>query len=292
MPDPESPLQDSPAPPKPAVAKKWLVAILVLAFAFVLMPFLLWYMTTFSRPLTDAGLASYFSDKEHPRKAQHALSQVADRILSPNPALRDSAKTWYPEVVKLSAEGSDEIRVTAAWVMGQDNQSPEFHAALVRLLSDSNPMVARNAALSLVRFGDPAGHDLIASMLAPYTMTAPRAGALSVRLKPGDVVTPGTLVAQILGGAGKSDVRSQVPGTIQKWVAANGSALQAGQPLLLLDPSSDMAWESLRALYLVGRADDLPKVENYARGAPGMPPPMQQQAELTLQAISSRASKQ
>ena len=33
-----------------AMAKKWLIAILVLTFAFVLMPFLLWYMTTFTRP--------------------------------------------------------------------------------------------------------------------------------------------------------------------------------------------------------------------------------------------------
>lgn len=292
MPDYEAPLNDPGVPPKPAVAKKWLVAILVLAFAFVLMPFLLWYMTTFSRPLTDAGLASYFSDKEHPRRAQHALSQVADRILSPNPALRDSARSWYPQVVKLSAEGSDEIRVTAAWVMGQDNQSPEFHAALLHQLSDPNPMVARNAALSLVRFADPAGHDLIASMLVPYTIAAPRTGTLSIRLKPGDAVTPGTRLAQLVGGGATTEVPAQVPGTIGKWLAADGANLQAGQPLLLLDPSSDMVWESLRALYLVGRADDLPKVENYARGSPGMPPQVQQQAELTLQAISSRASKQ
>ncbi len=276
---------------KPAVARKWLVAILVLAFAFVLMPFLLWYMTTFSRPLTDAGLASYFSDKEHPRRAQHALSQVADRILSANPAVRDSATAWYPEVLKLSVQGSDEVRVTAAWVMGQDNQSQEFHAALLHQLSDPNPMVARNAALSLVRFGDAAGHDLIASMLDRYVTAAPRAGTLILRLKPGDAITPGTMVAQILANEEKTEVRSEVPGTIERWSAAGGSGVQAGQPILLVSPSSDMVWESLRALYLIGRVDDLPKVENYARGAEGMPPQVQQQAELTVQAISSRASK-
>src|SRR5229473_3252928 len=192
---------------KPAVARKWLVAILVLAFAFVLMPFLLWYMTTFSRPLTDAGLASYFSDKEHPRRAQHALSQVADRILSPNPAIRDSAKVWYPEVLKLSVQGSDELRVTAAWVMGQDNQSREFHSALLKQLSDANPMVQRNAALSLVRFADPAGHDIIAGMLAPYAMAAPRSGTLVIRLKPGDIINPGTMVGHINAGEEKAEVR-------------------------------------------------------------------------------------
>src|SRR5260370_41700596 len=97
-----------PAPPKAAMAKKWLVAILVLTFAFVLMPFLLWYMTTFSRPLTDAELGAYFTDSLHPRRPQHALSQVADRITTPNAAIRESAKPWYPAVVKSAAQGTHE----------------------------------------------------------------------------------------------------------------------------------------------------------------------------------------
>src|SRR6202521_235670 len=131
MTSPQNPADASPAPPKSAMAKKWLIAILVLTFAFVLMPFLLWYMTTFSRPLSDVELGTYFTDAQHPRRAQHALSQVADRIMSPNPAIRASAKPWYPEVVKSAVQGSDELRVTAAWVMAQDNQSQQFHAALL-----------------------------------------------------------------------------------------------------------------------------------------------------------------
>src|SRR5450755_2987053 len=86
--------------PKPGMAKKWLIAILVLTFAFVLMPFLLWYMTTFTRPLSDSDLATYFADTVHPRRAQHALSQIADRIMSPNSGIRASAKPWYPEVIQ------------------------------------------------------------------------------------------------------------------------------------------------------------------------------------------------
>src|SRR6202166_1138338 len=176
------------APSKPGMAKKWLIAILVLTFAFVLMPFLLWYMTTFTRPLNDSDLASYFADSLHPRRSQHALSQIADRITSPNPGIRESAKIWYPEVVRFSEQGSDELRVTTAWVMGQDNQSPEFHAALLKELGDVNPMVKRNAALSLVRFADRSGHDIVAGMLVPYTVAAPRSGILAIRLKPGDVI--------------------------------------------------------------------------------------------------------
>lgn len=283
---------ESPAAPrKSGVAQKWLIAILVLTFAFVLMPFLLWYMTTFTRPLTDADMASSFQDTAHPRRAQHALSQIADRILSPNAGIRASAKPWYPEVIKFSERGSDELRVTSAWVMGQDNQSPEFHTALLKQLSDSNPMVQRNSALSLVRFGDPSGHALIAAMLAPYTVKAARPGTLSIRLKPGDAINPGTLLAHIAVGNNKTEVRSDVPGTIRQWVAADNAPIEAGAPLLLVDPSPEMVWESLRALYLIGQKEDLPAVEPYTRGAEGMPQQIQEQAELTAKGISARPDK-
>jgi biotin carboxyl carrier protein len=283
---------DSPsAPPKPGMAKKWLVAILVLTFAFVLMPFLLWYMTTFTRPLNDADLATYFQDTAHPRRAQHALSQIADRMMSPNSGIRDSAKIWYPEVIRFSEKGSDELRVTAAWVMGQDNQSPEFHAALLRQLADVNPMVQRNAALSLVRFADPAGHALIAGMLGPYTAAAQRTGVLSIRLKPGDVINPGTLLAHIAVGNDKTEVRSDVPGTIRQWIPSDNAQVKTGDPLLLVDPSPGMVWESLRALFLIGQKEDLPAVNPYVRGAEEMPPQIQQQAALTAREISSRGEK-
>lgn len=278
----------APAAPKPGMAQKWLIAILVLTFAFVLMPFLLWYMTTFTRPLDDANLATYFHDTAHPRRAQHALSQIADRIISPNPGIRASAKVWYPEVIKFSEQGSDELRVTAAWVMGQDNQSPEFHAALLKQLGDANPMVQRNAALSLVRFADPAGHALIAGMLAPYTVAAQRTGILSIRLKPGDVINPGTLLAHITVGNDKTEVRSDVPGAIRQWIPAENAQVKTGEPLLLVDPSPEMVWESLRALYLIGQKEDLPAVNPYVRGSQAMPMQIQQQAALTAKEISAR----
>jgi len=281
----------SSAAPKPGMAKKWLVAILVLTFAFVLMPFLLWYMTTFSRPLNNADLATYFSDSLHPRRAQHALSQIADRIMSPNPGIRASAKIWYPEVIQFSEQGSDELRVTSAWVMGQDNQSPEFHAALEKQLADANPMVQRNAALSLVRFADPSGHALIAGMLVPYTVDAQRDGILSIRLKPGDVINPGTLLAHIRIGNDNTEVRSEVPGTIRQWISTENAPVKTGEPLLLVDPSPEMVWESLRALFLVGQKEDLPAIAHYVRGADGMPAQIQRQAALTAREISARGEK-
>jgi hypothetical protein len=211
--------------------------------------------------------------------------------MSPNAAIRASAKTWYPEVVHSSLQGSDELRVTAAWVMGQDNQSAEFHAALLKQLSDANPMVQRNAALSLVRFADPSGHDIIAGMLSPYAMAAPHSGILAIRLKPGDVINPGTMVGHILVGADNTEVRSEVPGTILEWDAPENSQVQSGKKMLLVDPSQEMVWESLRALYLIGKTDDLPAINRYTRGVDGMSPQIQQQAVLTAKEISSRSAQ-
>jgi hypothetical protein len=268
------------------MAARWTFAILILAFLFVLMPFLFWNATWFGRPLTDAQLAKALADRSHPREIQHALTQIESRIEARDPA----ARSWYPQLVQLASDPIDEIRVTDAWVMGQDNKAPEFHGALVQLLGDQNPMVRRNAALSLVRFGDDSGHAQILAMLRPYAMPAPFAGKLETRLKPGDVVNPGTMIAHIDSDGQSREVRTNVPGTLDRWLAPNGSAVSAGQPVAALAPSESMVWEALRALYLVGRADDLPDVDRFVRGADGVSPQIAQQARATAEAIRSRSA--
>lgn len=272
--------------------RKWSLLILGVAFLFVLMPFLFWYSTTFRRTLTDAEIGQYLGDRVHPRKAQHALSQIADRILSPDPAVREAAKHWYPEVVEASRSPIDELRITAAWVMGQDNTATEFHSALLALLGDPHPMVRRNGALSLIRFGkDSTGRAIILAMLEPHTVLAQQTGVLERRLKPGDVVNPGTLVGHIRQDRKKIEIRAQVPGTVEKWIAAEGSAVNPGDPLLTFSPSSEIAWEALRALYFIGLPEDLPAVERYARGYSDMPESVHQQAALTARAIRQRQGK-
>jgi multidrug efflux pump subunit AcrA (membrane-fusion protein) len=174
--------------------------------------------------------------------------------------------------------------------MGQDATAPEFHARLLAMLTDANPMVQRNAALSLVRFGDASGHDVISGMLKPYAMPAPAAGKLDERLKNGDSVNPGTLVGRIEGSGGAStEVRTNVPGTLVGWAVADGTSVRAGQSVAQLDPSSDVVWEALRALYLIGNTQDEAAVVPFARGVTGMPPNVAQQATLTVTAIRNRA---
>lgn len=281
-----------PAAPKPAgVPRRWVYVILVLALLFVLMPFLFWQGTWFGRPLTDAQIDKNLPDRDHPRKAQHALSQIADRMLSRDPAVRAAARRWYPQVVAVSTSSVDELRLTAAWVLGQDNTVPEFHQALLRLLTDAQPMVQRNAALALVRFNDTAGHTVIVSMLEPYALSAPHAGTLSERLKVGDVVNPGTLLGRVQDGDQKVEIRTQVPGTLERWLVADGAGVSPGQPVVAIAPSADIVWEALRALYLTGQPEDLPAIERYIRGAAGMPDSVRQQATLAARAIRTRGAQ-
>jgi hypothetical protein len=274
------------AQPQKSFGGRWALAVFVLALLFVLMPFLFWNATWFGRPITDNQISKALTDRSHPREIQHVLSQFETRIEKGDPSVR----RWYPQMVVLAKDPIDEIRVTDAWVMGQDNTSPEFHDALLGMLNDPNPMVQRNAALSLVRFQDDSGHALIVSMLRPYVMGSPLAGVLATRLKPTDIVNPGTLVAHIASGGKSNELRAQVPGTVDRWLVADGAAVTIGQPLLSLAPNESMAWEALRALYLTGRPEDLPDVERFVHGMDGMSPQVAVQAQATAQAIQDRAT--
>jgi hypothetical protein len=290
---------DAAKPPK-SFGGRWALGIVVFTLSFVVMPFLFWNATWFGRPITDAQIAKALADRSHPREIQHVLSQFETRIERGDTSVRK----WYPQMVALSKDPIDEIRVTDAWVMGQDNAAPEFHQALLPMLNDPNPMVQRNAALSLVRFQDDSGHAQIVSMLQPYVMNAPQAGVLATRLKPGDIVNPGTLVAHIEtsgnnDGAGKSnataksdEVRANVPGTVDHWLVQNGAPVSTGQPILALAPNESMAWEALRALFLTGRQEDLPQVNRFIRGADGMAPQVAVQAQATARAIHDRQTPQ
>jgi hypothetical protein len=263
---------------------RWALGILAIALLFVLMPFLFWNATWFGRPMNDEQVSKALADHSHPRDIQHALAQLETRIETRDP----SARKWYPQIVQLAGDPVDEIRVTDAWVMGQDNSSEDFHRTLLQLLADQNPMVQRNAALSLVRFKDDSGHAQIVAMLRPFELNSPFEGKLDTRLKAGDVVNPGTMVAHIESSAGKREMRSNVPGTLDRWLAPNGSSVTVSQPILSLLPSEGMVWEALRALYLTGNAEDLPDVARYARGVDGMSPQIAQQAQATLAAIRGR----
>ena len=278
----------SPAAPSPLPKKRppWL--LILLTVAFVLVPYLFWRGTWFGRPLSDEETAKYFADTKHPRRTQHALVQIAERIERGD----TSVKRWYPDVQAQARHGLPEIRATAAWVMGQDNQSEEFHRALLELLADTDPLVRRNAALALVRFGDATGKPEIVRMLQPYTVAASTAGTLEIRLREGNPVNPGTLLAHIGQGTGEPvEVRSPLPGTVRLWLVRDGAAVSEGESVVQLAPDETQVWEALRALYLIGEPEDLEEVESYAHGVEGMSARVQDQARLTAEAIRRRAEE-
>ena len=273
---------------KPGMKRRWMLAILVVTFLFVMMPFLFWQATWFGKPLTSEDIQKSLTDQEHPREIQHALSQIADRILAPDETTRASARQFYPAVVGIAETGSPELRLTAGWVMGQDNTVPDVNEHLLQLLRDGSPMVRRNAALSLVRFGDAAGRDEIRGLLAPYSMPSPVAGAVSPRLKTGDAINPGTLLGHIQPPTGDArEIRADVPGEINHWLVSDGKSVSQGDPLVLLDPSPAEVFEALRALYLVGQQQDLPAIEPFLRSNL-VPQNIRQQAQDTSAAIRSR----
>jgi hypothetical protein len=96
------------------------------------------------------------------------------------------------------------------------------------------------------------------------------------------------MVAHVESSVGKREVRSNIPGTLDRWLAANESNVTGGQPILSLLPSESMVWEALRALYLIGTPDDLPVVAHFVRGVDGMSPQIAQQAQATMKAINAR----
>jgi HEAT repeat protein len=284
--DPERNPASGPAPPRSSFGGKWTWGVLALALLFVLMPFLFWNATWFGRPLTDDQISKSLADHKHAREIQHALTQIELRMEANDASVR----RWYPQIAALASDPVTEIRVTDAWVMGQDTTSQEFHDALRKNLTDPQPMVQRNAALSLVRFGDNSGHAVILSMLQPFGMPSPFTGTIRERLKPGDALNPGTLVGHIDAPGGVSnEVRVAVPGTLAVWAKPDGSKIAEGETILLISPSQEMVWEALRALYLIGTPEDAAAIQPYVRGADGISPQVQKQAALTLQHLSTRA---
>jgi hypothetical protein len=259
--------------------------ILILAILFIVASFLTWYLTWFGRGLSDAEITTYLSDYSHPRHVQHALLQVEERIERRDPA----AAQWYPQIVALADSSEIEFRLTTAWVMGADNRSEEFHNALRKLLTDSQPIVRRNAALALVRFNDGSSRAELLAILSPFTVSAPVNGILESSLLKAANVSRGTLLARIREPNNEvAAMRSPLSGSIDNIMVAAGSTVTAGEPVLTLKSDEQSIWETLRALAVVGTAEDLQLVENYASGAATSSDRLRQQAALTANAIKSR----
>ncbi len=258
--------------------------ILFLAILFVAATFLAWYFSWFGRELSDADISKYLADEKNPRHVQHALLQIQQRMERGD----TSVKNWYPQLVTLSGSPETEFRLTVAWLMGFDNTSREFHNALLKLVHDPEPIVRRNAALALVRFEDSSGREELVSVLKPYVLKAPVNGVVASSMQEGATVGRRTPLARIQQPDGTvAEIRSPLPGRVNKILKPNGSQVSRDDDLLTLNSDEESVWESLRALAMVGTADDLPFIQSYA-GTKGR---LKEQADLTVNAINRRLNK-
>jgi hypothetical protein len=258
--------------------------IFVTAWLIVLMPFLFWWNTWFGRRLPDKQITEYLQDEKHPRHIQHALVQLGERM-----SRRDiTATRWYPEMIRLSAHPVEEVRNTDAWVMGQDTSGAGFHEALIKMLNDSSPMVRGNAALSLVRFGDPAGRAQIVALLQPARIVAPTAGRVTATDKAGTSIHQSGLIAKLQDGQQTTELRSPISGRIRTLSVAPGAIVPAGTEIASVDPGDEQVWEALRALYLIGQPEDLLAIRPYQRELPEISDRVRQQALLTEKSIHDR----
>ena len=260
--------------------------ILFLAALFLAATCLAWYFSWFGRELSNDDIAKYLADEKNPRHVQHALLQIQERMERGDP----NAKDWYPQLIRLSASPETEFRLTVAWLMGFDNKSADFHTALLKLLRDQEPIVRRNAALALVRFEDSSGREELMSVLRPYVLKAPATGLVASNLQEATNVARRTLLARIQEAGGNIvELRSPLPGRINKIFKPNGTQVSRDEDMVSLNSDEDSVFEALRGLALVGTKEDLPLIQSYADSSQASKR-VKEQAGLTLQAISRRSN--
>lgn len=280
---------ESTSPQSRTPSRKYPWAILVVLLLFVVVPFISWYGTWFGRPLSDAKMTEYLHDQNKPRNVQHALAQLGNRIIGGD----QSVKRFYPDVIGTSQHQQAEVRMTSAWVMGQDNTYQDFHSALLPLLKDPSAGVRHNAALALVRFGDSSARPELIAMLQPYAVLAESAGAVELIVKEaGIAVAANAPLARIRQGDGSAvETRAPEAARVEIIPIADGAKIEVGAELMTLAPSTEEVWEALRALFIVGQPEDIPYLQRYARPISTMPDRIQKQAAATLEAIRERAGK-
>ncbi len=274
--------QDAVQPPR----RKFPWAILVVVAIFIIVPFISWYGTWFGRPLSDSQIEEYLHDAGKPRRVQHALWQLGERITNGD----QSVKKWYPAIIETVRHPAPEVRSFAAVAMGQDNSIEEFHQALLELLKDPVPIVRHNAALQLVRFADSSGRMELTAMLKPSSIKAETAGKAALVVKEGAAFAQGAPILRIKQADGAVfEVRAPEAGRLERLFVSEGADIKEGDELATVYPEIEQVESALRALRLVGGPDDIPAVQVYTRGVAGMPDRIQKEAAITAADIRARA---
>ncbi len=261
-------------------------ALIVVIFLFILIPFLSWYGSWFGRPLSDEKIQEYLTDKEKARNVQHALSYIGNKIIEGDKTM----ERWYPLIIASAQNEAPQVRQIAAWTMGQDNKSEAFHQTLLELLKDSNAGVRHNAAVQLVRFNDASGRAELVAMLQTQPLRAESEGEIELLVsEEGRAVAENNPLARIKKSDGQiAEIRAPQNARIQTVSVSDKAQVKPGDEVMTLAPSVEQAFESLKALFIVGQMEDIPAVQRYTGQMTGMSDAVRQQALNTLEAIRAR----
>ena len=236
-------------------------------------------------PLPPPEIAHYLEDTSSQRQTQRALMQVAQEISRDN----RTARQWYPAVLRLASNSDPGLRQTAIWVMGHDPKSSEFHQAVTRSLNDPTPLVRWNAAVALVKFGDPSCRPQLREMLRPFRLVSPAAGALRYKRKEHVYVESGSKIAIVEDGDSSTVISAPLTGFLDQRLVTEGAKVKSGDALALFLPGQEQVSEALRALALLGQLDDLPDVERYGKSPSVLPDAVQKQARTAAEEIRKRS---
>ncbi len=266
-----------------SVPKAALISLLLASLASLLVMFARPLITKV--PLKPAEIARYLEDTSKQGRTKQALMQVAQEIGANSPGSRQ----WYPAVLRLASNSDPTLRQTAVWAMSHDPKFPDFHKAVSRLLNDPVPLVRWNAAVSLVKFGDPACRSQLREMLRSYTLVSPAAGILRYKRREHAYVESGSTIAVLDDGGSATAISAPLTGFLDRQLTAEGAIVRSGDALAVLLPGQEQVSESLRALAVVGQLDDLADVEHYWKSTSGVPDTIQKQARTTAEQIRKRS---
>ena len=106
--------------------------------------------------------------------------------------------------------------------------------------------------------------------------------------KAGTAIHQGGVIAKLQEAQQTTEIRSPITGRLRSISVQTGQTVAAGSEIAIIDPGTEQVWEALRALYLIGQAEDLPTITAYERDLPEIPDRIRQQALLTDRAIRDR----
>ncbi|MDP7035290.1 MAG: HEAT repeat domain-containing protein [Planctomycetota bacterium] len=262
------------------------VFLVVVVLAAIYIPFQFWVDTSFRTSLDDDSLRGYLTRPEKPRHIQHALVQLTQRIQED----RGTAEPFYEDALRLVEHKESAIRSMLAWVLGFDNTHQPFQDGLQKLLQDEHPNVRYNAALSLVKFGDTSIRPVLLEMLRPFRVGSGVDGKVREIFASNRPVRSGVQLALVVAADGKeSGVPSPLDGRIRRVFCRSGDKVNRGDDLVEILPGEMQVWEALKALYLIGRPEDLPEVRRWTVPVPPYSKKIQIQAQQTALHLENRS---